>query len=380
MRSTRTFSKRALVHSHALLAFASVVLGLAAAAQAEPPAAPASASLDPRPQDAGEERDALDSNPLEPAARANDETRGLEDPTAFDESLLDYGLQIRLPRPADDLLGQVTLARTVRGSHIVRYRGLQGFIVRRMRRLYYKRFRNSLRDQIDAGGLDHFQIAARYRAMGEAEADLARGGRWWERTWLDSLTAERGGAPAEPVVTEIGERTTVLSLGPLSISNDFRARLDGTYFGLGVDPSPSRVFRDLGDAARDAATYARQFGDEDEGFPDRRAVDEDEDEEPRELRHPDRPRLSTSDLFDLSVEAQVPDPDLGWRLRVRPEARVRLRPGKPIKARVGFRACLEFSMGPPRARQRVLEFVSRVRYDLYKRELVATLQVQFVAW
>lgn len=291
----------------------------------------------------------------------------------------------RLPGPSttDELLGQVTLVRRLPGTQVVRYRGFQGFVVKRLRRVYQSRWRRSLRDAERAGGLDHFQLAAHYRAMGEAEADLAAGGRWWERSWLHSLPAHKGGAPATTYETQIGGQVEVFRIGPLSFTNDFRARIEGVGFRL--SPTPGRVFRDLAedDLARDHATLRRELGDDDrddlEELPTRARSEELEQREQRENHAPDE-KLGASDLLDLSLDASVPDTDFPWRFHVRPEARVRLRPGSAPRARVGVRGVLEISMGPPRARRHVVDVIGRVRYDLARRDLVASIQVQLVAW
>ena len=321
----------------------------------------------------------------EPAARGASERPAPRRQSLRATGILDYCLQIRLPEAPDDLLGQLTLARRIPGSQVVHYRGLQGFFVRQARRAYQSRWRRSLRDTYTAGGLDTFEMGERYNAMGDAQADQAAGGRWWSRTWLDSLTPERGGAPAQPSTHVIGTQITMISLGPFSLTNDFRARLDGGYFGMGVDPSPGRVFRDLAevDVARDYATYQRQSGD-DEALPDLTRAEqhdvEDEDDPPARRGRPDRLRFDRGELLELQVAAIVPQPDLAWQVRFRPEARVRVRPGQPMRARIGVRASVEFWMGPPRARQRVVEVTARVRYDLHDRDMVASVQVQLVAW
>ena len=363
----------------ALAGLASLGLLLAPAELCAGPTDPSGSLASARPTDA-----LRAATPAAGTAPGPREARDLRESGA-----LDYGLQIRLPRAEDDLLGQVTLAHRIPGGKIVRYRGLQGFVVRQMRRAYQRRWRRSLRETYDEGGLDTFALAARYRAMGEAEADLAAGGRWWTRTWQESLTPARGGAPERPWSEELGTQVTMVSVGPFSLTNDFRVRLDGGYFGLRVDPSPSRVFRDLAevDVARDYATYQRQSGD-DESLPDLREAEDQDQEDAKaeeaeaEARRggPDRLRFGSGSLLELQVAALVPQPDLAWRINVRPEARVRLRPGQPLRARVGIRAAVEFSMGPPRARQRVIEVVGRLRYDLHDRDLVATFQLQFVAW
>jgi len=297
----------------------------------------------------------------------------------------------RLPGPsaADLLLGQTTLVRRLPGTQVVRYRGFQGFVVKRLRRVYRSRWRRSLRDAERAGGLDHFQLAAHYRAMGEAEADLAAGGRWWERSWLHSLPAHKGGAPTGTHETQMGGQVEVFRIGPLSFTNDFRARIEGVGFRL--SPTPGRVFRDLAEdeLARDHATLRRELGDDEDRddldeLPTRGRVFEHERQEQREGLAPDEKldeNLATSaGLLDLRFDAYVPQPDLAWRFHVRPEARVRLRAGSNPRARVGVRGVLEISMGPARARKHVLDVVGRVRYDLVRRDLVATVQVQLVAW
>ena len=368
-----------------LLAFVGLLAGsLSAFAGPPPPASPASSKAAP-----GERAQAPVRTSLWEAFESEDaeefwtsEELQLAPPRS--SALLLPPSRLPGPSAADELLGHTTLVRRLPGTQVVRYRGFQGFVVKRLRRAYQSRWRRSLRDAERAGGLDHFQLAAHYQAMGEAEADLAAGGRWWERSWLHSLPAEKGGAPSTLYETRIGGQVEVFRIGPLSVTNDFRARIEG--FGFRLSPTPGRVFRDLAEdeLARDHATLRREFGDEDrddlDELPTRGRVAEHERREEGEGLAPDENLATSAGLLDLRFDATVPQPDLAWRFHVRPEARVRLRPGSNPRARVGIRGVLEISMGPTRARKHVIDVVGRVRYDLVRRELVATLQVQLVAW
>ncbi|MBL4847560.1 MAG: hypothetical protein JKY65_18740 [Planctomycetes bacterium] len=286
-----------------------------------------------------------------------------------------------LRQPSNNLLGQVTLARRLPGTQVVRYRGFQGFVVRRLRRVYQSRWRRSLRDSERAGGLGHFQLAAIYQTMGDAESDLAAGGRWWNRSWLHSLPPEKGGAPARVYETQIGARVNVVRIGPFSLTNDFRGRIEGFALRLSTR---GRVFRDLAEAdvARDHAMLTRESGEREDldVLPDRPRSPKAEAREEQQGFAPDEQNLGATDLLDLGLEATVPQPGRAWRFHFRPSARVRLRAGRAPRARIGARAVFEFSMGPPAARKHVVDVIARVRYDLVRQDVVATVQLRLVAW
>ena len=292
---------------------------------------------------------------------------------------LDLRLRLRLPswREADeqpDLLASVALSPTIPGSVVVDYEGLQGFMVKHMRRRYRKLWRNQFKDWVRETYMSEWELNRRAVAMGDAYADMLAGGRWWERRWFHSLPEAKGGAPETPYVHQVGQRTCFLRLGPLELYNDMRARLDKVAV-LGVDADPDRIYRPLHDVPRqmrDHAALGRVDGDVPAAFAD---------EEDQAAQRPEVAIATPTPLgatLEFTPQAQASYERYHFDFKVRPELRARLRGNQQLDGRVGARATLDVFFGA--RRQHVLEVEARVRFRPLTREVQATIQVALLSW
>lgn len=147
---------------------------------------------------------------------------------------VDLPLRLDLPsftdlRPNTSYLDQVSMAERIPGSLVIKYRGLQGVVVRYLSRRLKAEWGHSIRASVRTSLTADLDMREARRLRGQASRDHKRG-RWWDRRWYHSLTPENGGAPAERQVHAIGSEVTILELGPLTITNEFRGRLDRISF------------------------------------------------------------------------------------------------------------------------------------------------------
>lgn len=75
----------------------------------------------------------------------------------------------------------------------------------------------------------------------DLSADFTRG-RWWLRSWLDSLPVEKGGLPL-PVLVDLGQEVEVVRFEDSSLTSSGRIRSGETafYFRAIRGETPSRV-------------------------------------------------------------------------------------------------------------------------------------------
>ncbi len=275
-----------------------------------------------------------------------------------------------LPRVGNgaDFLQQVSLTRLPPGSLLMRYEGIEGVIVRKLNGRLRKLWRESLRDAYDAEMIDDTTFRAASDDMYERLADFNAGGRWWERSWLDSLPPEKGGAPALPFVHRVGERLEVFSLGPLSFTNDLRAHLD-SFTVLSVDPDGGQIYRDhdVGRLAREHAHLKRD--------------DEDDQDELPAIGIKRSSAHGTSEPL-VRIVLEPPDPGLMpgyWRLRFRPQAAFRLTgdPSQMVKE-VSLRVTLELFLGAQRTK--FMEIDALVEYEPDDRSAALGIEVALITW
>jgi len=318
----------------------------------------------------------------EPAQRdLSEQLRPTSSRHSDDEPAPDLDLRLRLRLPSwreagerPDLLASVALSPSIPGSVVVDYDGLQGFVVKRMRRRYRKLWRNQFKDWVRETYISDWELNRRAVAMGDAYADMLAGGRWWERRWFHSLPEAKGGAPDQPYVHQVGQRTCFLRLGPLELYNDMRARLDKVAV-LGVDADPDRIYRPLHDVPRQMRDHAA-LGRVDGDVPAALA-----DEEDARARQPAVALLAPPPLgatLEFAPQAQGSYERYHFDFKVRPEMRVRLRGNQQLDGRVGARATMDVYFGA--RRQHVLEVEARVRYRHRNREVQATIQVALLSW
>jgi hypothetical protein len=158
---------------------------------------------------------------------------------------LDLPLRLDLPTvldlPTSSYLDQVAMAPRIPGTLRIRYRGLQGVVVRYCTGRLGSLWRDSI-DQSAGGGLWRDEAEARRlgrRERANALTDHANGGRWWERRWFHSLSPEQGGAPAKTQVHTVGSRIEIVRLGPLSINNEFKGRWRSGFLNLQLSAAPA---------------------------------------------------------------------------------------------------------------------------------------------
>lgn len=267
-----------------------------------------------------------------------------------------------------DFLHQVSLTRLPPGSLRMKYEGLEGIVVRKLNGRLKKIWRDSINDAWEAEMLDVDAYKAAFNDMYERMGDFNAGGRWWERSWLDSLTPERGGAPAQPFVHTIGERLEVFKLGPLSFSNDLRAHLDH-FTVLRVDPDGGQIYRD-----HDTERLAREHAH----------LKRDADDDPEELPAIGLNRSSAQGTSEPLVRITLEPPDPGlmpgyWRLRLRPQAAFRLSgdPADMIKE-VSLRVTLELFIGEKR--MKFMEIDALVEYEPDDNQAAFGFEVALITW
>lgn len=362
-----------------LTGFAPMALGQEEIARSVPPV------RDDRPLD-GSRDDRIDGDGrlIPPPQEAEDFSRPVEtEPPAFDanaELRLELPSYRWLPRNTghrDDFLHQVALTHLPTGSLVVRYEGIEGYVVRKVQSRLRDMWRETLREAWKEGMIDETRYARKLDEMREGLKDFREGGRWWERSWLDSLTPERGGAPAEAFVHTVGDRLEVLSLGPLTFTNDLKASIDKVTV-LTFDPDGGQIYRDydLRSLAREHARLQRKDDDAN--------GDGVEDEE---FGLPD---LSggAPDVQGLAepvarITLEPPDPGVlpgYWRLRFRPSVGVRLDSADvaSMLEDVSMSTTLELFLGAKRVKFMELEAIAT--YDFERQNAILGLKVALVTW
>lgn len=308
--------------------------------------------------------------------RADDFSRpGELEPPPFDANIelrLELPAYRWLPRPVHraDFLHQVSLTRLPPGSLMVRYEGIEGYVVRKAQSRLKSLWRDSIKDAWEGGVLDDHRYEAELDEMYNTLGDFRAGGRWWERSWLDSLTPERGGAPAQPFIHYVGRRLDVLRVGPMRFTNDLKARIDRVTV-LSFDPDGGQIYRDF-DLRRLAREHARlqRSGDD---------LEDREDELPALTgEQPD------GGLAEPMVRIVLEPPDPGllpgyWRLRFRPSAGVNLF-GEPseLVEEVSMRVALELFLGEERLK--FMEIEALLSYDFQDNDAALGIEVALLTW
>lgn len=333
----------------------------------KPPAPPAEASID------GKGR-VITPSGVEPEV---DDVVPETDP---DSSSLDFdALDVRLrlptyrcvPREArrGDFISQVALTRLPVGSLVVRYEGIEGYIIKKVQSRLRNQWRTTLRDAYEEGGIDLDRYVSRVKHMNEVLTDFRAGGRWWERSWLDSFPPEKGGAPAVPYEEVIGRRLEVFRLGPLSFTNELRARLDKTTI-LSFDPDGGQIYRDI-----EVAHLARE---------DARLERADTPDELPLLGVPEsRPAGTEEPVVRLTLDP--PTSKLlpsWWKIRFRPGMIVGVSKGfDPINMlrEVSLDVSVELYLGA-KAQTKFMEIQGNITYDPDDNLTSLSFQVELVTW
>jgi len=128
-----------------------------------------------------------------------------------------------------------------------RYHGPERLIFDRLEGILRQACLDSIRARIDRTSEPLPGIVSRVDRFYEGKADQAAGGRWWERTFDESLMPESGGAARGAVVVDVGQETDFLNLGGATLTNEGKLRwgkLD-IFFG----PTPPIVLDGSGTLA-----------------------------------------------------------------------------------------------------------------------------------
>lgn len=106
-----------------------------------------------------------------------------------------------LPRP--NILKHVYLNdwSHVPGAYRMKFVGIHGAILGQVQRRLSKQLRDDLRIEYTRSNMSESVFRER---MGAISNEYNPYGNWWDRSWMYSLPPEKGGAPKEPVVNEIG--------------------------------------------------------------------------------------------------------------------------------------------------------------------------------
>jgi hypothetical protein len=109
------------------------------------------------------------------------------------------------------------------------YHGIQGLTVRKALGYYRRLFSAGMQTRWDKSSDTVFEVEQRFARESEAEADL-RNGRWWERTWRQSLVPSEGGVPDDPFVVTRGSEIDLFRVGEASFTTEDKIRLGSFSF------------------------------------------------------------------------------------------------------------------------------------------------------
>lgn len=141
---------------------------------------------------------------------------------------LSLGIDYLPTRLEDNLLESVTMQSFPSGSLMIRFDGFHGFVVKHI----HSQFRRFMRQAVREGWyVRDASVSKRalFQKLDHGRVDPRANGVWWDRTWIESLPPEKGGAPLEPYVHAYG-RDTAWKIGPLTVTNTFSFKFD--YFGF----------------------------------------------------------------------------------------------------------------------------------------------------
>ena len=234
--------------------------------------------------------------------------------------------KLRLPRlcdmepDRDSLVRQVTLTELPPGSLVIEYEGFQSFVVRKLQSRYRSLWRGQISLLYDETNMTDAEFRAAMEDMALSLADH-KTGRWWDRSWRDSLLPEKGGAPARPWVHTVGEELELFRIGAVHLSNELKLRVDKVaVFSLEADPGlVYREREEISQPSRVARDHARL---------QRAMIDPEDDWAPRPTT--DRSpvgRLPTVEplvALELRPARTIFLEGVSWRFKVRPLLRLRL--------------------------------------------------------
>ena len=169
-------------------------------------------------------------------------------PTLEHRSILLDIDSFRAPSSRDNsLVDELAPEERPPASLVHSYRGIQAIVTKRLLGYYRRLFSSAMRTRWNESNDTIFDLERRFAQETAAEEDLSNGGRWWDRTWRQSLVPSRGGAPAQPLVITLGTEVDALRADEVSLTTEGKIRLG--RFSLFLDDD--RVYERLGEKARD---------------------------------------------------------------------------------------------------------------------------------
>lgn len=112
------------------------------------------------------------------------------------------------------------------GEIVYEYGGLQGVLLNRVASYQHRFFGRSLDAAFNGSSMSLADRSRIEEAFWSSEVD-AKWGRWWERSWRESLVPEQGGA-GPPLIIPVGVERTMFEFAGFEITNTGKIRLGDT--------------------------------------------------------------------------------------------------------------------------------------------------------
>ena len=156
---------------------------------------------------------------------------------SFDEHLrLDLGYRAYLAPTTEDTLRAITMRRLPPGSLLTRFDGFHSFAIKHVRSQFRRFVRHAMREGWYVQNDEAVPTRAVYEQVDHSWDDPQINGVWWQRSWMDSLPPDQGGAPATPYIHTYGEENS-WRLGPFTLTNTLKLKFDYiAFFELNPDP------------------------------------------------------------------------------------------------------------------------------------------------
>lgn len=117
-----------------------------------------------------------------------------------------------------------TTISLIPGTYHVEYGGLYKIAVNETNRLLEGHWRDQQEALLQFGEIDYTLFLKRQNRISEILHDWRFGPPWWLRHWWHSFTPERGGAPIEKTLIQIGKNYKLIDTPFFSFSNSFDFR------------------------------------------------------------------------------------------------------------------------------------------------------------
>ena len=218
------------------------------------------------------------------------------------------------------------------GSVVHAYRGVASIAVRRALGYYRRFFADEMKNRWFLGNDTVFDVERRMQLMANATADLSSGGRWWDRTWRESLVPQEGGAPAGPRLDVRGEEIELFHVGEFSLSNS--GRFTAGRLSLYLDDD--RIYERIEQRTRDAL-FAPNHSRSDANL--QRVTGQDKD---KAQEKPQRVLFGDENRFDVTIDLLENDAEVDLERVLSGTGRARIRPpGGAFKTPRGSLATFE---------------------------------------